>query len=152
MTELERIVDQLKRSWGGNAWHGPSLSEILAGVEPETAAARPIPTAHSIWELVLHITTWDRVVARRLREWVKITVSEEENFPLPGETTAERWRAAVEELRRTHEDLETAVLAFREDRLNEIVPGKTTSAYVMMQGVVQHELYHGGQIALLKKA
>ena len=55
MTEIERIEDQLKRSLEGEAWHGPALEELLADVRAEQAAAKPVPPAHSIWEIVLHI-------------------------------------------------------------------------------------------------
>src|SRR5437764_6919973 len=55
MNEVERILDQLKRAFEGNAWHGPAVEEVLADVTAEQAAAKPIPDAHSIWELTLHI-------------------------------------------------------------------------------------------------
>ncbi|PYS87293.1 MAG: DinB family protein, partial [Acidobacteria bacterium] len=66
MTEIERILDQLKRAYEGNAWHGPSVREVLAGITAEQAHARPLPNAHSIWELVHHIAVWENVGRRRL--------------------------------------------------------------------------------------
>ncbi len=65
MTESVRLADQLRRAFEGNAWHGDSLLELLAGVDAKTAAAKPIKDAHSIWELVLHIAAWDDAVRRR---------------------------------------------------------------------------------------
>ena len=68
MHELTRIVDQLKRAYDGDAWHGPSVRGVLEGVDAEMASARPFPAAHTICELVLHMTSWTREVARRLRD------------------------------------------------------------------------------------
>lgn len=152
MNEIERIVDQMKRSWGGDAWHGPSLSELLAGVDAEKAAARPLSGAHSIWELVLHITTWDRIVTQRLKEWRGIEPSDAENFPAVTSKTDEAWQNARKGLERAHHDLEDAASSWPEGRLNDRVPDKPYSVYVMLHGAVQHELYHAGQIALLKMA
>ena len=152
MNEIQRIVDQLKRSWGGEAWHGPSLSELLADVDAAKAAAHPVGGAHSIWELVLHLATWDRTVAGRLREWHGRDPSDSENFPTVAATTESAWKAARESLASAHRDLEEAVSTWPDDHLGETVPNKPYSVYVMLHGAVQHELYHAGQIALLKKA
>src|SRR5450432_2781890 len=66
MAEVNRILDQLHRAYDGPAWHGPALREILAGVTWQTAALHPITGAHTIWELVLHLTVWMSVVTRRI--------------------------------------------------------------------------------------
>ena len=146
MSEIDRIVDQLKRSWGGDAWHGPSLSELLADVDAAKAAAHPVAGAHSIWELALHVATWDRTVANRLKEWNGRDPSEVKD------TTEAAWKSARETLASAHRELEEAVSSWPEDHLGETVPDKPYSVYVMLHGAAQHELYHGGQIALLKKA
>ena len=67
MTESVRLADQIRRAFEGNAWHGDSVLELLAGVDAKTAAAKPIKNAHSIWELLLHIAAWDDAVRRRIR-------------------------------------------------------------------------------------
>jgi hypothetical protein len=66
MDELERLADQLRRALEGEAWHGPAVLDVLAGVSPDQARARPIPGAHTIWELVLHLGGAYRLVLRRL--------------------------------------------------------------------------------------
>ena len=63
MKEIERILDQLKRAYEGDAWHGPSVKEVLAGVTAEQAHARPPGNAHTIYELVPHIAVWEDVDA-----------------------------------------------------------------------------------------
>jgi uncharacterized damage-inducible protein DinB len=151
MSEIKRINSQLKRAFEGKAWHGPSVSEVLAGVTAERAAAHPIPGAHSIWEIALHIATWERVGRRRLEEASPIEVSDEEDWPAVGDTTDAAWANTLEELRRNHEALRASIRQLDEARLDEIVPGTEYSFYFLLHGVIQHDLYHAGQIALLKK-
>jgi uncharacterized damage-inducible protein DinB len=151
VSEVEFIADQLKVAFDGEAWHGPALMEILDGVGAATAAARPIPAAHSIWELVLHLATWERVIARRI-QGEEFMPSDEENFPQVRQATDSAWREAVKMLRTTHAELIRLVSAMKEDRLHERVPGKDYDLRFMLTGAVQHAAYHGGQIALLKKA
>jgi len=151
MSELKRLNDQLKRAFQGKAWHGPSVSEVLEGVTAEQAAARPIAGAHSIWELVLHIQTWERVGRRRIQETTPIDVSDEEDWPAVADTSFKAWTHTVAELRRNHEELRAAIRELDESRLDDIVPGTTYSVYFLLHGVIQHDLYHAGQIALLKK-
>lgn len=153
MTETVRIADQLRRAFSGDAWHGDSLLEILDGVTAAQAAARPIPHAHTIWELVLHIAAWDGAVRRRL-EGEAVELSDEQNFPPVRDTSETAWRKAMEHVRHVHEELVRAVSEFPDTRLDDRVPGKQGAHYTyyyMLHGVAQHELYHAGQIALLKK-
>jgi uncharacterized damage-inducible protein DinB len=153
MSEATRIADQLRRAFDGEAWHGDSVFEILEGVTAAQAAARPIAGAHTIWELVLHIAAWDGAVLRRLGG-VALELSDAENFPPVSDTSEAAWRAALAQVRRVHEELVAAVAALPDSRLSDLVPGKEGAhykLYYMLHGVVQHELYHAGQIALLKK-
>ena len=66
MTEIPRIADQLNRAFEGEAWHGPAVMDILEGITPQQAAARPFNGTHSIWDIVLHIAAWERACRRRL--------------------------------------------------------------------------------------
>jgi len=156
MSETARIADQLRRAFQGNAWHGDSLLEILEGVTAAQAAARPVKHAHTIWELVLHITAWDSAVRRRLAG-AAVDLSDEQNFPSVMDPSENAWRRTIEQARKVHNELVQAVEAFPDERLAEKVPGKKSEPdwynfYYMLHGVAQHELYHAGQIALLKKA
>jgi uncharacterized damage-inducible protein DinB len=154
MSESARLADQIRRAFEGPAWHGDPLLELLADVDAKTAAAHPIKNAHSIWELVLHIAAWDNAV--KIRSGGKaLMVSDEENFPPVKDTSESAWHEAVEHVKKTHKELTAAVEAFPASRLQEQVPGKKESYhdfYYMLAGIAQHELYHAGQIALLKKA
>jgi uncharacterized damage-inducible protein DinB len=153
MSETARLADQIRRAFEGEAWHGDSLLEILAGVSEKTAAAKPIPDAHSISELVLHITAWDKIVIRRAGGET-VDPSDEENFPPVKDAGQAAWQDALAALRNTHTELIKTVAAFPDSRLQERVPGKKQgyyNFYYLFSGIVQHELYHAGQIALLKK-
>ena len=151
MSEMERIGDQLKRAFEGPAWHGPAVLEVLDGVTVARAAARPIPSAHGIWEITLHMATWKRVVKQRLLG-KQVEVTDEEDWPRVADTGGTAWAAAVEALKAEHRDLMRVVAEAPESRLAEpLVPGGNTG-YVQLHGVVQHDLYHAGQIAVLKRA
>jgi uncharacterized damage-inducible protein DinB len=153
MSESARIADQLRRAFSGDAWHGDSLLQILDGVTAAQASARLVPHAHSIWELLLHIAAWDSAVRRRIGGEA-VELSCDQNFPPVRDTSETAWRKSVEHARLAHEELVKAVSAFPDARLDERVPGKKEAHhtfYYMLHGVVQHELYHAGQIALLKK-
>jgi uncharacterized damage-inducible protein DinB len=150
-SEGARIADQLRRAFDGSAWHGPALLELLSDVDAATAAARPVPEAHSIWELVLHIAAWDDAGLRRLsgEKWQPTGLA---NFPRVTKPTEAAWRKAILATRRTHDRLVRTVTALPDSRLVELCPGKRYDFYHLLHGIAQHELYHAGQIAILKKA
>jgi uncharacterized damage-inducible protein DinB len=151
MTEVQRILDQLRRAFEGNAWHGPALLELLAGISAADAAARPIPSAHSIWELVLHIAAWKSACQRRL-EGDRAQLTGAEDWLVVSQTNDKAWQDAKDTLLRTHQQLLEAVSRLDESRLDTPILENMSSVYITLQGVVQHDLYHGGQIAILKKA
>ena len=141
----------MQRAFEGEAWHGPSVRETLEGISAEKAAARTVPGAHSIWELVLHIAAWKSAVRRRL-EGDRAQLTDEENWPPVIETTEAAWGEARKQLERAHLSLVTAVRGLDESRLDGPILEDMPSVYVTLHGVIQHELYHTGQIAILKKA
>jgi uncharacterized damage-inducible protein DinB len=153
MTESVRLADQIRRAFEGTAWHGDSMLELLAGVNAKTAAAKPIKGAHSIWELLLHIAAWDDAVRRHIGGEA-VDLSDEQNFPPVKDVSGAAWRQAVESVKQTHNELIKAVAVFPDARLQDPVPGKTENYYnffYLFSGIVQHEIYHAGQISLLKK-
>ena len=144
------IADQLRRAFYGSAWHGPALMELLDDVDAATAAAKPLPDVYSIWELVLHIAVWDDAASRRLQgqKWQPAGLANFPPLPLP---TAAAWRKAVAATKRTHDALVKIVAALPDSRLRDRVPGKRYDFHHLLNGIAQHELYHAGQIAILKK-
>ncbi len=150
MREIERIADQLRRAVEGNAWHGPALLEILAGVDAQ-AAAHGVPGAHSIWEILHHITAWSRAVVQRLNgEPVQLTG--EQDWPPVRESTQAAWLHALEDFRAAQRELQDRINSMSDADLGRPMPGKPYDNWFLLHGLVQHHLYHAGQIALLKKA
>jgi uncharacterized damage-inducible protein DinB len=150
--EIMRLEEQLRLALEGEAWHGPSVLETLTGVSAEQASSHPIPGAHSIWELLLHIGSDYTLLLRRMAGDGR-PLTPEEGWPGCPPATAENWQQAVEALRRLNQQLREAVHAFPADRLDEpLVPEVPYTAYIQFIGVTQHNLYHAGQISLLKRA
>jgi len=147
MRPIERILDQLNAAYGGDAWHGPGLRQLLEDVSEEQARARPVAGAHSIFELVVHARAWLDVVSERLAGTPRELTSEED-WPDVASTS---WAAALEELDRAQSRVADAVARLSTDDLDRAVAGKSYSVYVLVHGVIQHNLYHAGQIALLKR-
>jgi uncharacterized damage-inducible protein DinB len=148
--ELTRLEEQVRLAFEGEAWHGPSVLEAVAGVSADAAAAHPIPGAHSIWELVLHLTGTYRLVLQRI-PGQSASLTPEQDWPAVGAPDSARWQQAVEELRRLNREVRLAIRAFNLDRLDEtLAPGHTT-AYMHFAGLLQHDAYHAGQIKLLRK-
>ncbi len=114
------------------------------------AARRPIADAHTIWEIVLHIAVWEDAVRRRaLGETVDVTPAQD--WPPVTDSAEPAWRRALESLKASNQALRGVVAAFDPGRLEApLGPGGST-AYVQFHGAVQHDLYHAGQIAVLKK-
>lgn len=164
MSEIDRIVDQLRRGHAGfeygarGAWHGPSVQEGLDGVTASAAAAHSIPGAHSMWELVLHLAAWRGEVVRRL-EGGEPGMPPEGDWPPVGDTSDAAWTEARRRLDESHRQLAAAVARFSEERLDDPVGrkppdpalGTVGSYYVMLHGIAQHDAYHMGQVAILRK-
>lgn len=150
MREKDRLVRQLSGAYRGPAWHGPSLAEVLEGVTPKEAASRPVAQAHSIGELVLHVTVWIGESQRRLAQPVRELTPAEDWPSFSG--TEDAWLAALRALETAEALLETAVSELPDDGLDRLVEGDTYNVRFMLHGVINHNLYHAGQIALLKRA
>jgi len=150
--EIERIETQLRLSFEGAAWHGPSVLEALDGITAEAANEHPIIGAHSIWELVLHLSSGYRLVLRRMHGDDR-QLTAEEDWPAVGTPTTARWEETLRALRGLNGELRRAVLAFDPERLDEpLVAEPPYTAYTQFIGMTQHDLYHAGQIVLLRRA
>lgn len=151
MNEIDRIIDQIRRAYDGDAWHGPPLRAILADISAEMASVKPIRGAHSIRELVRHITFWYDGVRRRLGGEV-VEADEVEQFPGAIDPGEGGWPQELADLERAHAALVETVGQLDSEDLDRPVAGKPYNVYILLHGLVQHNLYHAGQIASLKKA
>ena len=150
MGEMERIEDQLKRSFQGEAWHGPSVLEALEKVPAEKATARPLARAHTIGEIVLHMIATYRLVLRRLKGDAT-PLSPAEDWPSVDDLSEQAWQSTLTRLKRSHSELLQALSLASDTQLDEAILPGYSSRYVTLHGLVQHNLYHAGQIVLLKK-
>jgi uncharacterized damage-inducible protein DinB len=151
MSEIHRILDQMDRAFSGDAWHGPNLMSVLDGISAEDASKHPIRGAHSIWELVNHIGAWNTISQHRLAvETVEVTP--ERDWPPVWEVSGAAWKRALENLVESRARLRDSIQAFSDEHLEGKATGPDYSRYVVLHGVIQHDLYHAGQIVLLKKA
>ena len=152
MSRGQRVAEAIERSVSGPMWHGPALVDLLDGVTAEQAAARPVSAAHTIWELVLHATAWTEIARERLAGSAKGEPTPEEDWPPVTDTSPDAWRAAIERLKEAHRELAAEAARMDDSALVGRVPGKDHSVLVMMHGIIEHDAYHGGQIAILKRA
>lgn len=150
MSETRELAEALQRAWDGAAWHGPSLGALLEGWAGAQAAAHPVPGSHSAWEVLRHLTTWTEVPRRRILGEAPAVAAEEDWPPaVPGDEEA--WREAVATLRRAHRRLVETVETLSDADL-ERCGGDGKTVRETLQGVLQHHAYHGGQLALLRRA
>jgi uncharacterized damage-inducible protein DinB len=151
MSEAERIADQLRRSHRGPAWHGPSVLELVQGITASRAAAHTHANSHSIWDIVLHLVSWQSIGADALAGRPVPPWPFPEDWPKPDRQDDDGWRATIQELQSANDELVKATRRLTDERRGETVPGRDYSVYFLLHGIAQHNLYHAGQIALLKK-
>ena len=152
MTEIERISEQLSRSFYKEAWYGPALLEVLRGVTARQAAKRPIADAHSIWELVLHTITWIKAVDKTITEMKYTQVTDASNWPTISDKSESSWRQALNLLKKSHKKLEKRVLSLKNAALAKKAVNTNSTISRLLYGIIQHNIYHAGQIAILKKS
>jgi hypothetical protein len=148
---VNRFVEQLQRIHNGDAWHGSSLHQLLVGITPAQASIRPIPGAHTVWELVAHIAGWEGVLHRWI-EGIPLKEPEEGDFPRMPSPTTEAWNRTLAHLDRSHGEFVRAIAALPETSLDQTIVGKEYTIAFMLEGAVRHHVYHTGQIALLGKS
>lgn len=158
MPEPERLADLVTRIMTGDPWHGANVHALLQDVTPGEAARTPVPGAHSIWALVLHMTGWAQEVQARLAGGVAGEPAAGD-WPAVPAPTAAAWDRDRQALVAAHAALAAAIRRTPATRLDEPVvdyrdraAGTGQSRYLTLHGLVHHSLYHAGQIALLRRA
>jgi len=147
----ESLLFLLQQGWGPRAWHGTALKGAVRGVTAKEALWRPGPGRHNIWELVLHMAYWKYAVARRISGW------DRGSFPREGsdwirisDPSEKAWKADVKLLHAQHAALVKAVKSLPPSRLGARDGSKWTHAE-QIAGAAAHDLYHTGQVQLIKK-
>lgn len=156
LPEPARILALVLDVHAGEPWHAFATRRILEGVTAATAAARPPGGAHSIWEIVLHMTAWTHEVASRL-EGNDPKDPAEGDYPDTGPTTEPRWGAALKALDAAQQQLSEAVARVPDGRWGRRVGernaalGTGKTHLETLEGLALHHAYHAGQVGLLKR-
>lgn len=150
---LPLLLTILDQAFDAKAWHGTPLLGALRGLTPRDALWRPGPGRHNIWEVVLHTAYWKHAV------WRRLTGAKRGAFPrgpsnwprLPARPDLAAWRADVALLKERHRMLRQVVRGLSPSRLDAPTPRGTWTNADQIHGIAAHDLYHAGQIQLLKR-
>jgi uncharacterized damage-inducible protein DinB len=151
MTEIERILDQFQRGWDGDAWHGPSLREVLRDVTASEANSRPIAGSHSIAEIVQHQSYWRGAMVERVAGKL-VSPGHDEQWPPVRDASESAWQEALALLESRHQAMMHTLKRLSDEQLSQPIAGRNYDVYLQLHGSLQHDIYHIGQIALLKRA
>jgi uncharacterized damage-inducible protein DinB len=147
------LADRLERTWAGSMWYGPSLKEALDGVTPAEAVSRPIAGAHTILEMVQHMTVQARAgLEYATGQWKRGPTPEEDWPASEGPLDDQAWQAHLTTLELTYRHLAATTRALSSAQLSATPPGGRRTVEDLIRGVVEHGIYHCGQIALLLRA
>jgi uncharacterized damage-inducible protein DinB len=150
--ESKRIHHLLARTFSGEAWHGTPVTQLLENVTAAQARARPVTGGHTIGELVLHMISWRNFARQKLVGDPAYDIrTPEEDWPGLEFTDEASWKTTLRTLADSQEQLLAAIATMHDAQLNETVPGRNYSYYILLHGIIVHDVYHAGQIALLKK-
>jgi uncharacterized damage-inducible protein DinB len=157
-SDFDALREDLRKVYDGDPWHGSSITDVLKGVDADTARLKSIPHGHTIWEIVLHMTAWTREVASRVRGAAPKSPARDWPTPKPGGGDA-AWRSALEDLAAAQKEIEIAVDSLKPDDLLRWIGdqrdpslGAGVTVGTLIRGLLQHDTYHQGQISLLKRA
>jgi hypothetical protein len=176
VSEIERIRDQFQRGWDGDAWHGTPLWTLLQDVTAKEANARPIAgthtfagivrylairqwtrrrlsdtRAHTIAEIVQHLAYWKWATVERVNGAL-VSPAHDEQWPPHHDASEAAWKETLTLLESRHQTLMQLLGKLSDEDLNKPIAGRDYDVYVQLHGTLQHDIYHTGQIALLKRA
>lgn len=152
MGDTSTATALLKYTSEGPAWHGPAVLDTLRSVNADEAAARPVPAAHTIWEILNHMIAWQEYAVRAL-EGVDAPILEgEANWPPVAASDADAWAETVARFEASNRRVQALLSEYDDARLRETIPGRDYTFKILVNGLQDHNIYHQGQIALIKKA
>lgn len=148
--ELQHILEEYERVMHGDAWHGDPVWEILDHINASCAAATPVHDVHSIWQLVMHMAYWERMAVKRGSG--AVVPDENLNFPPTPAPDEAAWQQTLEDFRNSNREFREHIARLDAAKLDEKTPGGRRTYRTDLLGVIEHHIYHAGQIAILKKA
>ena len=149
--EREAYLALLDEAFDRQAWHGPTLRGSVRGLSAKRAAWRPGPGRHNIWEIVVHAAYWKYAVRRRLAGGKRGSFAYPGSnwFPRPAAPDEAAWRTDVDRLLTEHRELRAVVAGLSRGALTDTRDGGGKPR--LIRGIAAHDLYHAGQIQLLKR-
>ncbi|HAS45784.1 MAG TPA: DinB family protein [Microscillaceae bacterium] len=152
--EIQRIRFSFKMAYNGSPWHGKSLLQLVKGIDYQQANHRPIPQAHSIWELIQHILSWREFVIKKLEGDAEFDIEINSTHDwTPTQTPIEaKWQNILSALVENQQVILEILESWQDAQLDDLVPGKEYNFYTLLHGIIEHDIYHAGQIALVRKA
>ena len=151
--EIQQLLRLIDEAYDQKAWHGPNLRSSVRRLTAKEAAWRPGPGRHNIWEILIHAAYWKYAVHRRLRGDKRGSFSYKGSnwFPCPAPPTEKSWRADVALLEQEHRQLRQTIATFPRARLRERFRGARQTPLDNIIGIAFHDVYHAGQIRVLRK-
>ena len=153
--QISLLLNLIDQAFDHQAWHGTNLRGSIRRVRAEDAAWRPAPGRHNIWETVVHAAYWKYIVRRRILSEARGSFQlEGSNWfvrPTDGKPSAEEWKKDVKLLVEAHRSMRAAVAGLTDAQLKVTPKGSKVSNSAIIMGIASHDLYHAGQIQLLKK-
>ncbi|GAA4307548.1 DinB family protein [Compostibacter hankyongensis] len=152
--QIRHLIHDLQNTYAGDPWYGDSVTKILGDITPDIAFARPLPGRHAIAELLAHLVGWREFLNRRLQGDARFAIAQTESFdwtrthPDPEKA----WPMLLEALESGQQQIIAGLEQADDTLLDTQVPGRNYDFRQLIQGVIHHDIYHAGQIAILKKA
>jgi len=148
--EVRRISGMMSNVFDGAAWHGPSILGVLNKISPEQAYKSNVHI-RSVCELVRHMISWKIFAVERLKGHNDFEITKKENWKENSKENPMIWNEIVNDLKKSHNQLIDTLEHINDEKLSEEVEGKAYDFYTLLHGVMQHDLYHLGEIVLLSK-
>ncbi|QHT68198.1 DinB family protein [Rhodocytophaga rosea] len=150
--EILRISHLLHETYEGSPWHGQPVKQVLQGINAQQAALRILSDTHTMWEIVRHMTAWRNFAFQKIEGDRSFDIlNAEQDWPFIDVADESNWQEDLQALENSQQQLLQAINTMEDKGLEDIVNGRQYTFYILLHGIIQHDLYHTGQIALLKK-
>src|ERR1700761_1663201 len=155
MTIADQLEQELEKVLSGQPWYGSSIYDILEQVTFETAYEKPAKGGHTIGEIILHMLSWTEEVMDRLNE-KPASLPLSGNWPETGAPDEQKWKIWIDDLKLVNVNLVKTIRDFPEEKWNDPIIDErgdeaVTTYKELVEGFIQHQVYHAGQIALLNR-
>jgi uncharacterized damage-inducible protein DinB len=152
--EISNYITEFESIYNGEPWYGKSLMTVVKDADPGKAFTKSNQHSHSAWEIAAHLFAWKDLLVKRLNgeNGASIDVDSAQDWaPLPKEQTAAAWKSLVSQIEENQKQLINALGKWKDDDLDKNFAGTAYPLRTFLNGQIQHDIYHIGQIALLLK-